>query len=392
MLSELNDLLKKKDFKTFVKKISDIGQEKMLNPFIMQSLYDFCRENIDRLEGYYKAKVLMYLGNIAFALNRLDEADEYYEKSLMIFFDLAKENEKHIIDVVSVLINKGNLSFTLRKYSEAEKHYVNALDLLRTLNNNEEDLAIVLHNLGILFITTKRFKDAKKVLKEAIEIRTKLAEKDKKYLEDLVDSLNQYGILLKAEKDFDEAERIFQKILAIVDEPGILLNIATVKLEKGEFEDAEVIFKKLMKDNLPLHLRVKTFIAYAYAKEKTGETVEAGKMYLTAASISYILMRQHNLSNLSFVAWLEKAKEYGDKNTKEIAKAMMRGIERLFYKVEPDTEDLDGSIPASKIIKTALTERKLEDFSPRDDVELAALFIARDLVRLYKAKSAGNEV
>ena len=387
MLSELNDLLEKKDFDSFVKRISEIGQEKMLNPFAMHDLYEFCRENLDKLEGYYRAKVLMYLGNIAYVLRKLEDADKYYDESLSLFLDLAKKDYSYIKDAVYVLINRGTLAFDLRRYDDAEKHYISALDILRDIGS-EEEIATVLNNLGVLFTATKRFKDAKKVLKEAVEIRTELANKDKKYLNDLIESLNNYGVLLKSEKDFEEAEKVFEKVLEISKDPGALLNIASIKLEKGEYSEAKDILDKLLKQNLPPYIRVKVLVAYAYANEKTGELLDAGEKYLLAASISYLVMRQYNLSNLNFVAWLDKAMIYGDRETKEIAKAIMRGLEKLFYNAEPDVRSINEDIPTARLIKKALTEGILEDISPKDEVETAAYLIAKDIVK----QSADNKV
>ncbi|RLG32450.1 hypothetical protein DRN97_07335 [Methanosarcinales archaeon] len=387
MLSELNDLLEKKDFDSFVKRISEIGQEKMLNPFAMRDLYEFCRENLDKLEGYYRAKVLMYLGNIAYVLRKLEDADKYYDESLSLFLELAKKDYSYIKDAVYVLINRGTLAFDLRRYDDAEKHYISALDILRDIGS-EEEIATVLNNLGVLFTATKRFKDAKKVLKEAVEIRTELANKDKKYLNDLIESLNNYGVLLKSEKDFEEAEKVFEKVLEISKDPGALLNIASIKLEKGEYSEAKDILDKLLKQNLPPYIRVKVLVAYAYANEKTGELLDAGEKYLLAASISYLVMRQYNLSNLNFVAWLDKAMIYGDRETKEIAKAIMRGLEKLFYNAEPDVRSINEDIPTARLIKKALTEGILEDISPKDEVETAAYLIAKDIVE----QSAGNKV
>ncbi len=387
MLSELNDLLEKGELDSLVRRISEVGREKMLNPFAMSDLYRFCKENLEKFEGYYRAKILMYLGNIAYTLRKLEEADKYFDESLSIFLDLAKKDHSYIKEAVNVLINRGSLAFELRRYDDAERDYISALDILRDIGSKEE-IAAVLNNLGVLFIATKRFKEAEKVLKEAVEIRTELANKDKRYLNDLIESLNNYGVLLKSKKDFEEAEKVFEKVLEISKDPGALLNIASIKLEKGKYSEAKNILDELLKQNLPPYIRVKVLVAYAYANEKTGELLDAGRKYLLAASISYLVMRRYNLSNLNLVAWLNKAMIYGDRETKEIAKAIMRGLERLFYNAEPDIKSINEDIPTARLIKKALTEGILEDISPKDEVETAAYLIAKDIVE----QSADNKV
>lgn len=379
MLSELNDLLEKGEFDSLVKRISEIGKEKMLNPFVMSDLYRFCKEILEKLDGYHKAKVLMYLGNIAHTLRKLEEADKYFDESLSILLDLAKKDHSYVKDAVDVLINRGSLAFELRRYDDAERDYISALDILRDIGGKEE-LATVLNNLGVLFIATKRFKEAEKVLKEAVEIRSELADKDKKYLDDLIESLNNYGILLKSRKDLDEAEKVFKKILEISKDPGALLNIATIKLEKREYEEAKKILEGLLSENIPPYIRVKVLVASAYVNEKTGKLRDAGRNYLLAAAVSYLVLRQYCLSNLNFVAWLDKAIIYGDEETKEIARAILGGIERLYYNAEPEISKIKDEIPVARLIKRAITDGVLEDFSPKDEVETAAYLIAKEIV------------
>ncbi len=388
--SELKDLFEKGDFDNLVKRLSEIGEKEHLNLFAMQNLYSFCKDIIDKLNGYHKAKALMCLGNICFILRKLDESERYYDESLSIFFDLAKKDSRYLHDIVSVLINKGNLSYNLRKFDDAEKHYANALDVLRDIGS-EEEIATVLHNLGVLFLTTKRYREARKVLSEAVEIREKLAEKDERYINDLIESLNNYGILLKSEKKFDEAEKIFEKVLILKNDPGVLLNIASIKLEKGEFDEAKRVVDEILgQQNLPHYIKAKALIAKAFANEKIGKIDEAGKDYLLAASISYLITRQYRLSNLNFVIWLEKAMHLGDYETREVAKAMLTGLERLYYNIDPDTRDLSEDVFLSGIIKKAIVEKEFQEFAPKDEVESAAYLIAKDVIEFYESIKDGK--
>ena len=158
--------------------------------------------------------------------NRPGEAEQHYQEALDICRTLAEEdpaqfepNLAHFCNNLAILLHE------IARYEEAEDLHREALDIRRKLAEKdpaqfELDLAQSCNNLALLLRKTGRYEEAEDLHWEALDIRRRLAERDPAQFEPyLAQSCNIYGVfLLETKHDpvtalayFDEAVSLFEK-------------------------------------------------------------------------------------------------------------------------------------------------------------------------------------
>lgn len=158
------------------------------------------------------------LGEAYRMLNRFEEAEASYQKTLALKPDLA---EAHV-GLGHALKERGLLD-------EAEACFQKALLL-------KPDMATVHYGLGVLFQDRGRFGEAEDCYRKALALHPDYAE-----------AHNNLGNLLKAYGRLEEAEACYRKALALrPDLAELHNNLGSVLKELGRLEEAEACYRKAL--------------------------------------------------------------------------------------------------------------------------------------------------
>ena len=169
----------------------------------------------------------------------------------------------------------GDIQEMLGEHDEAEQSYGAAQTFLSRLNAEypsnvryHQDLATCMNNLGQLLKNAGRTPEAERALREAMDIRRKLAdeEKDEEDQRELANVDNNLGGLLLVEGRYMEAESLFRQSLGLVEEmakassdPSYQQNLARghdnlglLLAAVGRTDDAEQSFREALEVLEPL--------------------------------------------------------------------------------------------------------------------------------------------
>jgi CHAT domain-containing protein/tetratricopeptide (TPR) repeat protein len=136
-------------------------------------------EMAENIYGKYSAGTAPAVDRVAAvyrAMGLLDDA----EKQLRLALDLVRkelgDNHRH---TVSALNNLAGLYKEMGRYGESEKHYLQAIDNQRRLAEQKPDDEIgLLSNLAVLYMINTRYAEAEPLLKRALTLAEKDAERD----------------------------------------------------------------------------------------------------------------------------------------------------------------------------------------------------------------------
>ena len=156
------------------------------------------------------------LGRFEMDLNRFELARVAYTKAL----ELARSHG-HKTNIAKTLNNLGVLYHSTQRLREAEKAYLEALWTYRKLAADNPaaylpHVATTLTNLGYLYRATLHLGEAETACQEALAIDRKLAaDNPAAYLHDLATALNVLGLLYRDTQRLGEAEKAYQEALGI---------------------------------------------------------------------------------------------------------------------------------------------------------------------------------
>ena len=153
------------------------------------------------------------------------EAEKAYKEALEIGRTLAEQDpETYAPDLAMTLNNLGTFYRDTGKFSKAEHVYMEAREMYGGLEKTDPEsyepyVASLLNDLGIFYQDTRKFYEAEKAYNEALKRRRELFRKNSQvYADDLAGTLNNLGILyndayLYGEKRFLEAENVYKEAL-----------------------------------------------------------------------------------------------------------------------------------------------------------------------------------
>jgi signal transduction histidine kinase len=228
------------------------------------------------------------LGNIGVLYNSLGnqkEAEKAYLQALAI---LEKGNNK--IALGNVQSNLGGIYVTQKKYEQA-KELLEETRELALATSNYATLAAVDHNLGTIAIDQKRFADAKVYFEEALSIKTQLGD-----LNEAATSQVSLAVIATAEDRYDDAVDLLQSAIKVFEKNNNkerllvaypALNAAYIY--KNEADSAFVFLDKytLLRDEMAKEnaVQISTELDKKYQTEKKDRELAEQKAALLAKEL-----------------------------------------------------------------------------------------------------------
>lgn len=166
------------------------------------------------------------LGNLDQSSAEFEQAEAIFRRLAATFPDRPIYQRR----VADALISRGDNGIDLGRIDRAEQLYRQALDLLEPLAAEQKDaeyrvsLARVTNSLGLLLKESSRLRDAEKMIRRSITLREKLVEEQPQTLErrgQLAQSWVNLGALLYSQRQADDAAKAFQQAIDLLD-PGAL--------------------------------------------------------------------------------------------------------------------------------------------------------------------------
>jgi tetratricopeptide (TPR) repeat protein len=223
---------------------------------ILREIVDSPR--FDETDPFFRATTLGHLCRTLRKTNQLHESENAIKKALEIRMELyKKEPEVEWVNPVETLIVLGRLMMQTSRYVDAENQFNEALDLMRKHAKDEVPffLAQAHSHLGVLYQRTKRYTQSEKSHVISLKImREKVDASPAQHNPDLVESLNNYSLLLHKTGRFKEAESYYREAMEIARKIAqecsehvearnrlgtILNNYGNLLRELGRFPDAE---------------------------------------------------------------------------------------------------------------------------------------------------------
>ena len=174
---------------------------------------------------------------------RYTEAEDYYQRSLVIREQALGQDHP---DTARSLNGLGCVYANTDRYSEAEDYYQRALVIReQALGPDHPDTASSLSNLARMYTTTGRYAEAEDCYQRALIIREQALGPDNP---DTACSLNGLGVMYEKTGRYAEAEDYYQRALVILkktlgpdhpDTADILYNLAIIYDQTGRYATAE---------------------------------------------------------------------------------------------------------------------------------------------------------
>lgn len=203
----------------------------------------------------YLAQSLNNLAELYREQLRFDEADILYLQALEIY-EKWHIGEEHL--EMAIIWNNIALLYQQQqkssKYDEAEMLYLRSLKIKeRYLGEIHPEVAIGLHNLGILYHEQCRYKKAEEFLLKALEMKNKIFGDEHP---NILMNLNELANLYFSQKLYKKAEKLLLDILEIkrnsllendVDMGTYLHKLATAYLFQSRYSEAETLLNQALK-------------------------------------------------------------------------------------------------------------------------------------------------
>jgi tetratricopeptide (TPR) repeat protein len=321
----------------------------------LEKLAEIGAELVESLERHDKGRVLGTLGNIYYALQKFQRAEETYLKALNLYIKLAEEDEQFIPYVAGCLYNLGNLYQILKRYEEAERAYTDALKLLGD-GQNEQRLAIMTA-LGTMYAKLDLRDWAEKYLIEAFKLAK--ATRNPRVMGML---LNNLAVVYQRSGRKREAGMLLKMALDAIEECEEDASLAAVLQNMLPFLDeaeAEDVLSRLEKiENLPLDLKAKIVYFKAKKAEREGKLQEALNLYMEAGCLAFLAYRNFGFQSVNFMHCFDKLIEAGGEMAED-ALTLKKLILRYYYgsqNVEPSFDSRTG-----RIIKAIVQGEKFEE-------------------------------
>ncbi|MHA2616353.1 MAG: ATP-binding protein [bacterium JZ-2024 1] len=206
------------------------------------------KEILARNEGVDKgmqAQAMLLISNFAWRRGKMDEAEEWWKKSLSIG---KRIKTKKII--ASVYHKMGNLALSKGDYPSAIRYYRDALPLYEKLSD-EMGMASVWNNLGYILGLQGNYAEAEEYLKRALAVFQKSDDKIR-----LTSVLQNFSRVAYCRRDYLQAMRYGEEALRLARSLGnrrgeavALSNLAVFAREMGHLEAAKALYSQ----SLDLH-------------------------------------------------------------------------------------------------------------------------------------------
>jgi len=195
---------------------------------------------LERIQNVTGSIVWQNKGRALLNLGRYDEAVELYNQNLRISRNLQDQEEiavyLHQLGIIAQ--DKGN-------YDEAKRHYNESLTIERKLGNLS-GIATTLNQLGLVEQERGNYDDANKMFGQALEIYRKTGEQL-----GIAMCLNNLGLIAQNRGNYDDATRLYHQALEIMSKVGdqkrIAMttgNLAIIAREKGNYDEARRSFNQ----------------------------------------------------------------------------------------------------------------------------------------------------
>jgi len=175
---------------------------------------------VERVDNKTKARGLHNIGYGLYNLCYFSDAEPFYNDALEINRTLENNQPgEFIADIATTLNNLAILHYRTNRHAEAEKEYGEALKTNRELADQNPDaympdVAMTLNNLAILHSDTNHYDEADKEYDEALRIYRELADKNPDtYMPYVAQTLNNHSALHYSTNRYDEAEKEYGEAL-----------------------------------------------------------------------------------------------------------------------------------------------------------------------------------
>ncbi len=216
-----------------------------------EPLYKHATSIYEQAQDVDQLSVVQAINNLAavYALQgKYSQAQPLYEHALSICEQ--SNNLDNVITAATAHNNLANLYAEQGRFPEAITNYNAALDSFKKLKGAEDDIAMAESNLALVYLSQKKFTEAEELLKQALEIREKLANQP-----ELATCLNNMAALQFAQRKFNESQSTCKRALDIWERslgnehPDLALCLNTLgdcSLALGSYADAEDYYKKAL--------------------------------------------------------------------------------------------------------------------------------------------------
>lgn len=274
------------------------------------------------------AASLNFLGIVARAQKKYDDAEKFYKESLEMRKRLYKEDHT---SVAQSLHNLGILYRVQEKYADAEAVLREAVAMRKRLPKEEAgNLASSLDSLAFVLKAQRKYAAAEPAYKELVEMRRQQYKGD--HL-DLATHLTDYASVLEARRKYAEAEALLREALAMRkrltkgDAEAVaagLDELAYVLKARYKYADAEPLYKEALEMNRRLHPGDHAAVAasldhLAYLYETRDRYAAAEPLYKEALDIRRRLYKKDNAAlatSLDDVAFILKVqRKYAEAET-----------------------------------------------------------------------------
>ena len=356
-------------------------------------------------EYVMKAKTLM----VDFTeSNRFQLACQAYEQAIVLTRGHLTDGElsQKLFEIASFLC-KNNA------FDKAEVYWLDCLEVRRRLacekpQNFESSVADILNNLALLYSDTQRFSESEKMLKEALEIRRRLAEK---YIDStayiskslIADTFNNLGHIYSKTQRFSECEKMHKEALEIrrrlaeryplVYESEVafsLNNLAVVYYKTCRFLDSEKMYKEAMEihrrfaENNPesyeqhvaetLHNLANLYLSvqrFSESENMYKEALVIRRRFATDSPQAFEPCVAETLNNLALL--------YSETQRFSESEDMYKEALAIYRRLADSNLQLYGSYVANILIRLALLYSETQCFSKSETAYKEALEIDRHL-------------
>ena len=193
------------------------------------------------------AKYIRILGSIYNNLSHCFDANEDYDKTLMLLGRAKKLTKEHLGDCVetaNVLTNEGEVYMKMERYEEAQKSYRRALNLRKKLGiENHEDTAFICHGIGRILLNRGKYDDSLNAHLQGVRIRKTHLGDDHlltaSSLDDLAFCCYKMGKFEKAAKKWSKVVKLRRVLNGIhQDTARCFHNLSEVYVEMEKNSDA----------------------------------------------------------------------------------------------------------------------------------------------------------
>lgn len=212
------------------------------------------------------AKCLDNLGSVCANENKLDEAQQYYNRALAI---RSSEKPAEATPPAERALSLNKMAQLYRAKGQFEQAEPLLKEILQIAQGSDDlaarngdqtqratsltNLAVASNNLSMLYRELARFNEAEDLYRRALDIRVDLADHYAGKSEDLARSYDNLGSLYVEEEKYDQAEPMYKKALEIrekaegaegVDVRLSLNNLANLARDRGDLTEAVAYAKR----------------------------------------------------------------------------------------------------------------------------------------------------